>query len=139
MSETVTLTIPRPSTRWLAAGIALGLAAATIIGPSFGPRSALAGPLTLSAPGLATSQRIERQLPLTDVARRARISRSYLYELEGREAADRPAPTAGVLYRLAQVLGIRSRTSSSLSRDGLLISATKTFLPAWRRLARSLG
>ncbi len=50
--------------------------------------------------------RIERQLPLTEVARRARISRSYLYELEGREPAERPAPTAGVLYRLAQVLGV---------------------------------
>jgi transcriptional regulator with XRE-family HTH domain len=50
--------------------------------------------------------RIERQLPLSEVARRARISRSYLYELEGREPAERPAPTAGVLYRLAQVLGV---------------------------------
>jgi len=42
MSQTVTLTIPRPDAGWLAAGIALGLAAATIAGPAFAPRTALA-------------------------------------------------------------------------------------------------
>ena len=50
--------------------------------------------------------RIDRGLGLTELARRAGISRSYLHELERTRANTPPAPTAGVLFRLARVLGV---------------------------------
>jgi transcriptional regulator with XRE-family HTH domain len=52
------------------------------------------------------SLRIERDIALTELARRARISRSYLYELEREDSDQRPVPTAVVLYRLARGLGV---------------------------------
>ena len=52
------------------------------------------------------SLRIDRDIPLTELARRARISRSYLYELEREDSDQRPVPTAVVLYRLARELGV---------------------------------
>lgn len=52
------------------------------------------------------SIRIERDIALTELARRAKISRSYLYELEKEGSDQRPVPTAVVLYRLARGLGV---------------------------------
>jgi len=51
------------------------------------------------------SIRIERELSLPELARRAEISRSYLYELEG-NLPNRSVPTAGVLFKLARALGV---------------------------------
>lgn len=52
------------------------------------------------------SLRIDRDVPLAELARRAKISRSYLYELEREDSDQRPVPTAVVLYRLARELGV---------------------------------
>jgi XRE family transcriptional regulator of biofilm formation len=52
------------------------------------------------------SLRIERDIALTELARRAKISRSYLYELEKEDSDQRPVPTAVVLYRLARGMGV---------------------------------
>jgi transcriptional regulator with XRE-family HTH domain len=50
--------------------------------------------------------REERGVSLQDLAVRAHVSRSYLYQLERSKAKDRPVPTAGVLFRIARALGV---------------------------------
>jgi transcriptional regulator with XRE-family HTH domain len=89
------------------------------------------------------SLRIDRDIALTELARRARISRSYLYELEREDADQRPVPSAGVLFRLARGLGVSvaeliepepPRVADLRDEDippGLLVAATEL------RLSRS--
>lgn len=56
--------------------------------------------------GRLRATRIERGMALTELARRAQLSRSYLHALESGGSADGPTPTASVLYRIAQQLGV---------------------------------
>jgi len=48
-------------------------------------------------------RRIEQHLSLSELARRAKVSKGYLSQLE--KNADGPRPSADVLYRIAFVLG----------------------------------
>ena len=49
------------------------------------------------------SRRIEQRLSLAELARRAKVSKGYLHQMEN--ASDTPHPSAEILYRIAFALG----------------------------------
>jgi transcriptional regulator with XRE-family HTH domain len=74
---------------------------------------------------------------IAEVAAAAKISRSYLHELETADPSERPVPTAAVLLRVAQILG--TSIGELVEEHPQQMAAEASVPPGLREAAREAG